>query len=86
MIALVGQEPVLFARSVAENISYGLSGAITQVNVVESVKMVNAYSFITPKVNMILFAASEEAHSRVRSKKNDQMAFLEHPISFIVIS
>uniref|UniRef100_A0A914BYQ2 ABC-type antigen peptide transporter n=2 Tax=Acrobeloides nanus TaxID=290746 RepID=A0A914BYQ2_9BILA len=45
-IALVGQEPVLFARSVSENISYGLSDAITQVDVVESAKMANAHSFI----------------------------------------
>ncbi|KAF7626124.1 hypothetical protein Mgra_00009701 [Meloidogyne graminicola] len=44
-ISLVGQEPVLFARSVSENIAYGLDKCTT-VDVVEAAKMANAHSFI----------------------------------------
>ncbi len=44
-IALVGQEPVLFARSVAENVAYGLEGC-TSADVVLASKMANAHSFI----------------------------------------
>lgn len=48
-VALVGQEPVLFARSVKENIAYGLtnSGEVNQ-SVVENVsQLANAHSFIS---------------------------------------
>uniref|UniRef100_A0A1I8AQE6 ABC-type antigen peptide transporter n=1 Tax=Steinernema glaseri TaxID=37863 RepID=A0A1I8AQE6_9BILA len=44
-IALVGQEPVLFARSVTENVGYGLDH-FTEHDVVEASKMANAHSFI----------------------------------------
>ncbi|TKR93595.1 hypothetical protein L596_008017 [Steinernema carpocapsae] len=44
-IALVGQEPVLFARSVTENVGYGLDH-FTDHDVVEASKMANAHSFI----------------------------------------
>ncbi|KAL3072705.1 hypothetical protein niasHS_017679 [Heterodera schachtii] len=44
-LALVGQEPILFARSVAENIAYGLERC-TIVDVVEAAKMANAHTFI----------------------------------------
>uniref|UniRef100_A0A915MQ55 Uncharacterized protein n=1 Tax=Meloidogyne javanica TaxID=6303 RepID=A0A915MQ55_MELJA len=44
-IALVGQEPVLFARSISENVAYGLDKCTT-VDVVEAAKMANAHSFI----------------------------------------
>lgn len=44
-IALVGQEPVLFARSISENISYGLDSC-TRSDVIEASKMANCHSFI----------------------------------------
>ncbi|GMF09901.1 unnamed protein product [Phytophthora lilii] len=45
-IGLVGQEPVLFATSIRENIRYGRPGA-SDSDVVEAAKMANAHSFIT---------------------------------------
>uniref|UniRef100_A0A1I7S7I3 ABC-type antigen peptide transporter n=1 Tax=Bursaphelenchus xylophilus TaxID=6326 RepID=A0A1I7S7I3_BURXY len=44
-IALVGQEPILFARSVAENVAYGLD-ACTKAEVIEAAKLANAHQFI----------------------------------------
>jgi len=44
-IALVGQEPVLFARSVRENISYGLD-VCAESDIMRSAKMANAHDFI----------------------------------------
>ncbi|CAL8347627.1 unnamed protein product [Lota lota] len=45
-VSLVGQEPVLFARTVQENISYGLSGASIEA-VVEAASKANAHDFIS---------------------------------------
>ncbi|KAM4745397.1 ABC-type oligopeptide transporter ABCB9 [Anableps anableps] len=45
-IALVGQEPVLFARTVKENISYGLSD-VSMEAVVQAATKANAHDFIT---------------------------------------
>jgi ATP-binding cassette subfamily B (MDR/TAP) protein 9 len=44
-ISLVGQEPVLFARSVEENVSYGVESC-TKADVIEASKLANAHSFI----------------------------------------
>lgn len=44
-VALVGQEPVLFARSVQKNIAYGLPSAPEEV-VVTAAKKANAHDFI----------------------------------------
>ncbi|KAK7933962.1 hypothetical protein WMY93_004858 [Mugilogobius chulae] len=44
-VALVGQEPVLFARTVEENISYGLSH-VTRESVERAAKEANAHDFI----------------------------------------
>jgi ATP-binding cassette subfamily B (MDR/TAP) protein 9 len=44
-IALVGQEPVLYARSVRENISYGY-GQTTEEMIHRAAKMANAHNFI----------------------------------------
>ncbi|MCI4392437.1 hypothetical protein PGIGA_G00145850 [Pangasianodon gigas] len=44
-VALVGQEPVLFARSVQKNIAYGLPAAPAEV-VVTAAKKANAHNFI----------------------------------------
>ncbi|XP_005806663.1 ATP-binding cassette sub-family B member 9 [Xiphophorus maculatus] len=45
-IALVGQEPVLFARTIKENISYGLSDVSMEM-VVQAATKANAHDFIT---------------------------------------
>ncbi|XP_077164365.1 ABC-type oligopeptide transporter ABCB9 [Paroedura picta] len=45
-ISLVSQEPVLFARSIAENISYGLA-SVPYESVVRAAQMANAHIFIT---------------------------------------
>ena len=44
-IGLVGQEPVLFEGSVADNIRYGKEGA-TQEEIEEAARMANAHEFI----------------------------------------
>ena len=44
-LGLVGQEPVLFIGSVAENIAYGKEGA-TQEEVEAAAKMANAHNFV----------------------------------------
>ncbi|KAL6732530.1 hypothetical protein Aduo_003282 [Ancylostoma duodenale] len=44
-VALVGQEPVLYARSVTENVGYGLD-TYTNEQVQTSAKLANAHSFI----------------------------------------
>lgn len=45
-IGVVGQEPVLFATTIAENIKYGNIHA-TQEDIEEAAKQANAHSFIT---------------------------------------
>ncbi|XP_067865025.1 ABC-type oligopeptide transporter ABCB9-like [Heterodontus francisci] len=45
-VALVSQEPVLFARSVEQNISYGLEGKPRE-SVIDAAKRANAHRFIT---------------------------------------
>lgn len=45
-ISLVSQEPVLFARSIADNISYGLTSASFE-SVVQAAQKANAHGFIT---------------------------------------
>jgi ATP-binding cassette subfamily B (MDR/TAP) protein 9 len=46
-IALVGQEPVLYARSVHENITYGYSEAANNTEMVQkAAKLANAHGFI----------------------------------------
>lgn len=45
-ISLVSQEPVLFARSIADNISYGLASASFE-SVVQAAQKANAHAFIT---------------------------------------
>jgi len=52
VIALVGQEPVLYARSISENISYGLDeDDYSLEKVINAARMANAHTFImeTPK-------------------------------------
>jgi len=45
-IALVGQEPTLFAGSIKENITYGKENA-TETEIVEAAKAANAHEFIS---------------------------------------
>ncbi|XP_024294114.1 ABC-type oligopeptide transporter ABCB9-like isoform X3 [Oncorhynchus tshawytscha] len=49
-VALVGQEPVLFARSVEQNITYGLTD-IPMEAVVQAATKANAHDFITSLTN-----------------------------------
>lgn len=44
-ISLVGQEPVLYARSITENIAYGLSEYSEGV-VQQAARMANAHQFV----------------------------------------
>ncbi|KAL1522400.1 hypothetical protein AB1Y20_017390 [Prymnesium parvum] len=46
-LGLVGQEPVLFMGTVAENIKIGAGGEATQAEIEEAAKMANAHEFIT---------------------------------------
>ena len=45
-LGLVSQEPVLFAGTIAENISFGKIGA-TEEEIHEAAKAANAHDFIT---------------------------------------
>ncbi len=46
-MALVGQEPVLFAGSIGENIAFGNHGrAVTQAEIEEAARLANAHGFI----------------------------------------
>lgn len=46
-VSLVGQEPVLFACSIGENISYGLdSGDYSEETVTHAAKLANAHDFV----------------------------------------
>ena len=45
-MSLVQQEPVLFARSIAENIGYGLQHDVTKEDIIKAATMSNAHSFI----------------------------------------
>lgn len=55
-LGIVGQEPVLFATTIYENIKYGLDFA-TQENVEEAAKLADAHDFIIklPNVSLSLF-------------------------------
>ena len=44
-IGYVGQEPVVFARSIKENIAYGVE--VTEEQIIEAAKKANAHDFIT---------------------------------------
>jgi ABC-type multidrug transport system fused ATPase/permease subunit len=45
-IGVVGQEPVLFNTTIAENIGYGAEGA-TESDIQEAAKQANAHDFIS---------------------------------------
>ncbi|KAE9466515.1 hypothetical protein C3L33_01561, partial [Rhododendron williamsianum] len=45
-IALVNQEPTLFARSIRENIMYGASDKINESEVIKAAKAANAHEFV----------------------------------------
>ncbi|KAL1824575.1 hypothetical protein ACET3Z_011353 [Daucus carota] len=46
-IALVSQEPTLFAGTIRENITYGASDATNESEIIEAAKAANAHDFIT---------------------------------------
>ncbi|RRT36174.1 hypothetical protein B296_00050779 [Ensete ventricosum] len=45
-IGLVGQEPVLFSRTIRENIAYGMEGP-TEGEIEDAARTVNAHDFIS---------------------------------------
>ena len=45
-IALVGQEPVLYARKISENIAYGLDEEVKEEQIVNAAQMANAHDFV----------------------------------------
>ena len=45
-MALVGQEPTLYARSIRENIQYGVENKVNFDDVIDSAKKANAHDFI----------------------------------------
>lgn len=45
-IALVNQEPILFAGSIRENITYGLSNAVGEAEIIEAARTANIHDFI----------------------------------------
>jgi len=46
-IGIVGQEPILFATSILENIAYGKDGNATTEEVIDAAKKANAHKFIS---------------------------------------
>lgn len=46
-IALVSQEPTLFAVTIRQNIMYGARGDVTETEIIEAAKTANAHDFIT---------------------------------------
>ena len=72
-IGVVNQEPVLFATTISENISYGREG-VTRQEIEEAAKMANAHNFVTqfPKVYM----KNTESCSYSRPKTLATMKFI----------
>ncbi len=74
-IGLVSQEPVLFARSIKENIAYGLPGA-TDEQIIAVAKAANAHDFISK------FPSGYDTHVGVsREKQQKSYPGKEHNIS-----
>ncbi|MCO5550954.1 hypothetical protein L7F22_004449 [Adiantum nelumboides] len=46
-MGLVGQEPVLFNTTIRENITYGMTGPVSEEQVIEAAQASNAHKFIT---------------------------------------
>ncbi|UMM40431.1 hypothetical protein L5515_017070 [Caenorhabditis briggsae] len=45
-LALVSQEPILFNCSIVENLLYGLSGNVSQLEIDKALKIANAFNFV----------------------------------------
>lgn len=50
-IALVSQEPILFSGTIRENIAYGASKEINEIEIIEAAKVANAHDFIAALKN-----------------------------------
>lgn len=50
-IGLVQQEPVLFATTIFENISYGKEGEVTEAEVIEAARAANVHGFVSALPN-----------------------------------
>nr|XP_039268607.1 ATP-binding cassette sub-family B member 9-like [Styela clava] len=60
-VSMVGQEPVLYARSIKENIAYGLNDSeYAMGDVVEAARKANAHSFITELTQQYLTETGEK--------------------------
>merc|ERR550517_1761098 len=45
-MTIVNQEPVLFARSIIDNITYGMKRKVSMEEIIAAAKMANAHKFI----------------------------------------
>ena len=65
-IGVVSQEPVLFATTIAENISAGCQGDVTQEEIEEAAKAANAHNFIVelPQVSETVGRERERERER----------------------
>ena len=71
-IGVVSQEPVLFDRSISDNIRLGREEA-TQADIEEAAKMANAHNFITkfPDVSrLLIFENAPFSKQQTRSRKS----------------
>ena len=68
-MSLVGQEPVLYARSVAENISCYLEGA-TQESIEHAAKLSNAHGFITAMTDGYDTQTGEKGIKKIMVRKS----------------
>jgi len=59
-IALVGQEPVLFSRSLKDNITYGLGDLCDEEQLCRAAVLSNAHDFITEMSNQYDTQAGEK--------------------------
>ncbi|VDH92845.1 ATP-binding cassette, subfamily B (MDR/TAP), member 9 [Mytilus galloprovincialis] len=59
-ISLVGQEPVLYARSIKDNIGYGLGSDVTIETVQQAAGMANAHEFIMEMEKQYVTEAGEK--------------------------
>jgi len=46
-MALVSQEPVLFAQTIKENIAFGVGRRVSEEEIIEAAKAANAHDFIS---------------------------------------
>ena len=65
-VALVGQEPVLYARSITDNIAYGM-GEVNSETIQEAATLANAHGFISNMTDGYQTQAGEKGKLRAAS-------------------